>query len=99
LPLINSVVRDWIILVVVILILTGAGALLSAFVSPGAGALVTAVGWGLLGVFGIFDGIRRVLGRSSFLGQGRGLSRWLGGVQVLLSFALLVTILTSLLAS
>lgn len=97
-PFINSVVRDWIILVIIILALTGLGALIGALVSPLAGTVLVSSGWSALAVFGIYDGIKRVMGQPSFLGSGKGLPRLLGGVQILLSLALLVAMIGAILS-
>ncbi len=97
-PFINTVVRDWIILVIIILTLIGSGALIGILVSPTAGTVLVSAGWGVLAIFGIYDGVKRILGQPSFLGSGRGLSRLLGGVQILLCLALLVTTLGSILS-
>ena len=45
-------------------------------------ALVLSGGVGLIALWAVLDGLRRALGRSTYLGTGRGIDRLIGLVQI-----------------
>jgi membrane protease YdiL (CAAX protease family) len=59
----------------------------------GPGAIVLSGGVGIIAIWAVWDGIRRALGRSTYLGTGRGLDRLFGLIQVLLSIGLALALL------
>jgi hypothetical protein len=59
----------------------------------GGGELVFAGGVGIIAIWAVLDGLRRALGRSTFLGTGRGLDRLFGVIQLVMSIGLAVAML------
>lgn len=86
------VLRNWIVLAVLLVALSLLGSYLQTNGDLVAAALLfggAAIGAGLLAVV---DGIQRVLGRSAFLGRGRGIGRLAAGFQVVLGLGVLASV-------
>jgi hypothetical protein len=60
---------------------------------PDLAVLVLRGGVGLIAAWAVIDGLRRALGRSTFLGTGRGLDRLFGLLQVLASGGIALALL------
>src|SRR5688500_2809227 len=58
-----------------------------------AAALMLGGGVGLLALWAVVDGLRRLAGRATYLGTGRGVDRIAGGAQVLASAGTAVALL------
>lgn len=67
--------------------------LVGQYVSAAMGSFVTAIGWALLGLLGVFDGMLRLFGYAGPLGDSSGSSRLLSVVQILLSVLVLFAML------
>ena len=78
---------------VFVLVVIAAVATRLAYGRPGPGALVLSGGVGLIAIWSVWDGIRRAVGRSTYLGTGQGLDRLAGAVQVLMSIGLAIAML------
>ncbi|MGE5617735.1 MAG: hypothetical protein ACM3US_00585 [Sphingomonadaceae bacterium] len=88
------VVRNWLIVAGVLLTLTAlAGIAEGGAFHPVVAALLT-VGWWGVAILALGDGLCRLVGRSCFLGSGRGLNRLLAVAQVFLSLLLLANLLS-----
>ncbi len=64
----------------------------------GPGAIVLSGGVGLIALWAVVDGLRRALGRSTYLGTGHGLDRLFGLVQVLMSIGMAMGLLPNTVA-
>ena len=89
----NPTFRNWVIVAVWLLIVTGVAELLSS-ASPAAGGAIRSAALVGAAALAIFDAIRRALGLPSFLGSGRGWARLLALVQLGLGLALLLAVLS-----
>jgi hypothetical protein len=78
---------------VLALVMVAAVATRVGYGQPGPGSVVLSGGMGLIAIWAVIDGARRALGRSTFLGTGRGLDRLLGAGQVALSLGLAIALL------
>lgn len=65
---------------------------------PDTAAIVLSGGVGLLAIWAVVDGLRRLAGRHTYLGTGRGIDRLVGGAQVLASVGVAVGLLPNALA-
>ena len=84
---------------VLILLVTGAAFLtLAETGDQRAAAVVGGGGGGMLALWAVIDGARRALGRSTFLGVGRGLDRLFGLIQVCAAIGSAVTLLPNVIA-
>lgn len=87
------VVRNWLIVAGALLLLTVGGALLQGAGLAASGSVLLTVGWWSAAALALVDGIRRALGRSSFLGAGQGINRILAVVQIVLALMLIRNLL------
>lgn len=85
----NWILRNWLIAAAWLVALSLLGSYLSASGDHPVGAMVLALGWGAVVVAALVDGGSRALGRTSFLGRGRGMGRALAVIQIGLALALL----------
>ncbi len=65
-----------------VVVLAAALAVRATSGDAGLAALVLSGGVGIIALWAVLDGLRRVLGRSTFLGTGRGIDRLIGLVQI-----------------
>jgi hypothetical protein len=65
---------------------------------PGAGVVVLNGGVGLIALWSLWDGLRRVLGRQTYMGTGRGVDRLFGLLQAVLVAGLALALLPNTLA-
>lgn len=91
----SRVFRVYVVLFVAIFLLTLVGALLARFVSPEAGSIVLAVGWGALAIVAIWDGASRLAGRPGVLGGVSRLGKILAVAQIVLGIAVLLSALNA----
>ncbi len=92
----NSVVRNWLIMAFTLLLLTAADNLLAGTGFDGFTYFILVMGWWAVALVALADGVRRALGRSSLLGQGRGFNRLLALVQIGLTALLVANLLSPL---
>ena len=59
----------------------------------GGGEIVFAGGMGIIAIWAVIDGLRRALGRSTYIGTGRGLDRLFGIIQLFMSIGLAIAML------
>lgn len=85
----GRVFRNWLLLIVGLLIVLGVGALVGT-TSPALGTLIQAFGVFLAAVVAVVDGMIRMSGRPSLLGGGMGTGRVIAIFQVLAGLGLLV---------
>lgn len=93
----NWVIRNWLILVALLAVLSGVGSYLESTGAGPLGAILVALGWLAVGVVAVADGACRVLGKRCLLGVGEGFGRVLAALQVLLGVLLLYSLLAALL--
>jgi membrane associated rhomboid family serine protease len=86
---IGPIFRNWLILVVALVVLFGATSLLAGMGMEGVAALVQGIIVLAAALLALVDGIRRVMGQSSFLGSGIGPGRLLAFLQILIVLGLL----------
>lgn len=91
---VSRVFRVYIILFIAVLLLSSIGAALAAFVSPAISAVFLAIGWGILGVLAIWDGISRLSGHSTILGGVSRLGRVLAVLQIIVGLVLIASVLS-----
>lgn len=90
----SRVFRWFIILFVAVFLLSIAGAAIAALISPDAGAVVLSVGWGVLALLAIWDGVSRLAGRRALLGGATRLGQVLAVLQIVLGVAVLISVLS-----
>ena len=92
----NGILRNWLILVALLAVLSGVGSYLEATGGGPVGAILVALGWLAVGAVAVADGVCRVLGKRCLLGAGEGFGRVLAAVQVLLGVLLLYSLVAAL---
>jgi hypothetical protein len=86
---IGPIFRNWLLLVVALVLLFGATSMLAAMGMEGLATLAQGILVLAAALFALVDGIRRVVGQPSFLGSGIGPGRMLAFVQILIVLGLL----------
>ena len=90
------VVRNWLVLAIALALLTALSSWLDYI---GSARLLVTVGWIIVGVLALVDGIRRAIGQQSLLGTGGGLGTVLALVQITLAILLLIGLIAPLIQS
>ena len=90
----SRIFRWFIILFVAIFLLSIAGAAIAALISPEAGAIVLSLGWGILALLAIWDGVSRLAGHRALLGSPTRLGQVLAVLQIVLGVAVLISVLS-----
>jgi hypothetical protein len=86
----GPVFRNWLLVILALVVTLVAGALIAATVSPVLGGLIQGLAVVAAGLVALIDGLIRVAGRPSLLGTGRGAGRLLALIQTLAGLGILV---------
>ncbi len=84
----------FIALFVAIFLLSVVSAAIAALISPDAGAIALSVGWGILALLAIWDGLSRLTGHRALLGGTTRLGQVLAVLQIVLGIAVLLSVLS-----